>query len=135
MTRISYRMADGKVVEIDVPDDVAEVTVDFEREERNAARRDRWRKEKSIEAMNEFGAEIADECADVEAAMEVKEKAADVMDAVSKLTAKQHELVRLVYFEEAQLSEIADREGVSVSAISQRLATIHKKLKKLLEKT
>lgn len=49
------------------------------------------------------------------------------------LSPEQEELVRAVHLEGVKVSEIAAREGVSVSAVSHRLNRVMKKLKKVLE--
>ena len=51
--------------------------------------------------------------------------------ALSRLPDSQRRLVQAIYFEGIGIVEYAHREGVSHAAVSQRLKTIRKKLKKL----
>ena len=53
--------------------------------------------------------------------------------ALSRLPDSQRRLVQAIYFEGIGIVEYAHREGVSHAAVSQRLKTIRKKLKKILE--
>lgn len=53
--------------------------------------------------------------------------------ALNYLPNNQRRLVQAIYFEGIGIVEHAHREGVSHAAISQRLKTIRKKLKKILE--
>jgi len=52
--------------------------------------------------------------------------------AISHLKPKQQELIKSIFFEEISVCNYALKEGVSQPAISQRLGTAIKKLKKLL---
>ena len=52
--------------------------------------------------------------------------------AFDALRKDQQELVRAIYFDGLTISEYADSEGVSQAAISQRLQTVQKKLRKIL---
>lgn len=135
MTTIKYQMADGRIVEIEVPDDVAEMTVAFKTEDDNYGRKARWRKEKSIDAMAEYGAEVADRSQDLEAATEQTEQQKRLRAAIDKLKPRQQQLVEMRYFQGLSVTQIARLTGVTKGAISQQLDVIHKKLKKLLEKT
>ena len=51
--------------------------------------------------------------------------------ALSRLPDSQRRLMQAIYFEGIGIVEYAHREGVSHAAVSQRLKTIRKKLKKL----
>lgn len=52
--------------------------------------------------------------------------------AIKHLSDKQQSLIKAIYFEGVTVNEYAKKEGVDHSAISHRLKTIYKKLKKLL---
>jgi RNA polymerase sigma factor (sigma-70 family) len=51
-----------------------------------------------------------------------------VADAVSTLSPQQQEIAALRYVHDAPLEQIAAKAGTSVSAVSQRLSTIHRKI-------
>lgn len=53
--------------------------------------------------------------------------------AISQLPEHQRRLLQAIYFDGVSIVEYARREGVSQPAISQRLNTIRKKIKKILE--
>ena len=50
--------------------------------------------------------------------------------AIAQLSPKQRDLIQSIYFDNVSVSEYASREGVTQSAISQRLMTARKKLRK-----
>lgn len=52
--------------------------------------------------------------------------------AISKLKPKQRDLIKKVFWEDIKQVELARAEGVSESAIAQRMGTIYKRLKKFL---
>lgn len=56
----------------------------------------------------------------------------DLQRAISKLKPRQRELIKKVFWEDIRQVEIARAEGVSESAIAQRMATIYARLKKFL---
>lgn len=51
--------------------------------------------------------------------------------AINKLKSKQKALIKAIYFDGVSVSEYAAKEGVKPSAISHRLQTAKRKLKKL----
>jgi RNA polymerase sigma factor (sigma-70 family) len=55
-----------------------------------------------------------------------------VASAVRDLRPAQQKLIERRYFEDASLGEIANEAGTSVSAVSQRLATVHRVLRESL---
>lgn len=132
--KTTYTLVDGKTVEIEVSAELAKTLADFIREDKNEARKYRWRKEVSIEALkDETGWEPTDTAADIEMVLIVDEERQTLLAAVSRLSDKQRRLIQLYYYEEKTMSQIASEIGVSRMAISKQLATIHKKLKTLLE--
>ena len=52
--------------------------------------------------------------------------------AIRQLSPDQQEMVRAIFFENVSVNDYAARMGVTQSAISHRLQTVKKKLKKLL---
>ena len=130
-----YKSTDGQATELEVNSAVAELLADFAREDRNAARKERWRNEVSLEAMQE---ETGWEPTDIDANIELDYIAAEEKDAllaaVSMLPDKQRRLVALYYYEEKTLREIGGILGVHFSCVQRRLETVHAQLKNLLEK-
>lgn len=58
----------------------------------------------------------------------------DLYEAIKKLKPKQEELIKKVFWEDIKQIELAKREGVSESAIAQRMIVIYKRLIKYLQK-
>ena len=83
----------------------------------------------------EIGVDFTGTAADPVAAVELREDDERIHKAIAALSDKQRELVQKVFFEGMTLTAIAKEKGVSQPAITQQLATVLKKLKKLLEKT
>lgn len=133
MAKIKYELHDGRIIEIDVPDSVAAVTVEIERQEQNAARRDRWRKETSIDVLAKKGYEPPDRGKTVIEMAEAEDDAERLQMAVRTLSAAQQDLLKKIYYEEQTLDEIARAEGVTYQAIQNRQNKILKKLKKILD--
>lgn len=68
--KTTYTLANGKTVEIEVSAELAATLADFIRKDKNEARKYRWRKEVSIEALKEeTGWEPTDIAADIETAL------------------------------------------------------------------
>ena len=61
-----------------------------------------------------------------------EEKYNDLICAISRLKPKQQDLIKKVFWDEIKQVEIAKTEGVSESAIAQRMGTIYARLKKFL---
>lgn len=57
---------------------------------------------------------------------------ANLRRAISRLKPKQRDLIKKVFWEDIRQVEIAKAEGVSESAIAQRMAVIYARLKKFL---
>lgn len=133
--KTTYTMADGKAVEIEVSAKFAVTLADFIREDKNEARKYRWRKEVSIEALKEeTGWEPIDTAADIETVLIADEEKQTLIMAVSRLSDKQRRLIRLRYYEEKTEYEIAAILGIHQSNVHRQLNTIHNALKKILEK-
>ena len=58
----------------------------------------------------------------------------EIKDAVSKLTKRQQEIIKLIYEENKSQVEVAKIYGVSEQAISQAMTRIHNSLRKILQK-
>ena len=58
----------------------------------------------------------------------------EIKDAVSKLTKRQQEIIKMIYEENKSQVEVAKIYGVSEQAISQAMTRIHNSLRKILQK-
>lgn len=92
----------------------------------------------SLNQLQEMGIEATDNSIDVEenyiqkeTVLEDKER---VQKTISRLTKRQQQLVRWIYFEEKSQSEVAENLGVGKTAINNAMKRIYSSLKKYLEK-
>ena len=138
MTKIQYRLASGKTVEVEVTEEQAEVIIKTKRKFENNETKFKLRKlrETSLEQIrDDYDWEQADDTIDVQGEFERTETAEEVRQAVETLNAKQRELVRLYFYEEKTQVEIAAIFGVDQSCIAKQIKTVCGKLKKLLAKS
>ncbi len=135
MSKIKYTLADGQAANIEVNATIAKTLADFAREDENEARKYRWRKEVSLDAMkDETGFEPMDTAVDIEGAYIAREETANLSAAVARLTDKQRRLVALRYYEDKTEYEIAGILGINQSNVHRQLKTVHNVLKKYFEK-
>jgi RNA polymerase sigma factor (sigma-70 family) len=57
----------------------------------------------------------------------------EITDLIAVLSAEQQAVTKAHYIDDARLSDIASDLGISVSAVSQRLATVHRALRLVVE--
>lgn len=88
------------------------------------------RRHVSLDALDPLGDTLVGE-SDVEGAA-CAEDYSDLHRAISKLKPKQRDLIKKVFWEDIKQVEAAKAEGVSESAIAQRMAVIYAHLKKFL---
>ena len=134
MPTIKYKFADGTTSEIEVTDELYALHLQLVQEEK----RNHWRETRrhtSLEYLNENGIDFASPAADLLSALIQQEDEKQIHRAMAMLSDKQKDLAEKVFFKGMTLTAIAKEKGVSQPAITQQLATILKKLKKLLEKT
>ncbi len=129
--KIRYEFATGEVSEIEVSEELGRAMAEIAHK---AALRDRaeTRRHVSLERLLEAGFPFADDM-NVEALAEQAIDRAALFRAMEQLLPKQKELILKVYFEGRSYTDIARQEGVGESAIRDRMARIHVKLKKFLE--
>ena len=132
MKTIQYKFNDGSIKEISVTDELYALHLELLQEEK----RNHWKETRrhiSLEYLMEQGADIADH-RDGDPLSALIEKTDDerIHKALSYLSDKQRSLIEKVFYNDLSLREIARQTGVSHQALSQQLATIYKKLKKLL---
>lgn len=136
MTKIKYRLANGKTIEVEVTEEQAEVITKTVKKSENNDYKHFVRKtrETSLEHLNdEYGWEPQDDTVDVQREVIRLDEAQRLRRAVACLTDKQQLLVRLCYFEGKEFQEVAEMLGVSKAAVSQQFKTIYGQLKRILE--
>ena len=134
MQTIKYRFADGTTSEIEVTDKFYALYVELIQQEK----RNHWketRRHTSLNYLMENGIDFESPAADPLSVLLRSDDEERIHKAMSALTNKQKELAEKVFFKGMTLTAIAKEKGVSQPAITQQLATVLKKLKKLLEKT
>lgn len=130
MQTIKYTFADGTTSEIEVSDELYALHLQL----LQAEKRNHWRETRrhiSLNYLNELGVDFEDGNADPLSALIRQEDDERIHKAIAGLSDKQRELVEKVFYENMSLREIAKKTGVSHQALSQQLATIYKKIKKL----
>ena len=128
--KINYRTADGKTIELEVPDDVGSFYIDSvgaeKKNDRRNSRPDRHSQLStySYEDARYFsvGTDLLADLIDSEA----------VSRAMSHLTERQQYLIRKIYLEGWKFTEIAAIEGVDESAIRHAVKRAKDRLKKVL---
>lgn len=134
MQTIKYVFADGTTSEIEVTDEVYALHLQLLQEEK----RNHWRETRrhiSLYYLLENGVDFTDNAADPLAVVEMRDNEERIHNAINQLSDKQRKLLRAVFVEGMTLTDIAKEKGVSQPAITQQLATVIKKLKKLSQKT
>ena len=127
--KIEYKFVTG-TVEVEVPDKWGIILVDLDRQEYNIDHKE-TRRHCSLEAYNLDDALLpSDE--DVVRDIIKAEEAGRLHEALTHLDADQRELVEALYFWGMKATDFAKQKGVSPSAITQRKATVLKKLKRFL---
>lgn len=133
LVKIMYRFADGHVEELEVEQEVAETIKDLDRQEYNNTQKE-TRRHVTFDVSEEY-AWLAVEDQRLARLLGGTTGEHMLYDAIGELNPKQQELIFSAFFKGISISEIARRSGVSQPAISQRLQTAIKKLRKLLPKT
>jgi len=128
--KVKYEFVTGESVEIEVPDNIGEVSIELDRQIYNSDHKE-TRRHKSIENLQAQGNQLADGSPDIPSIIERKEMSQALHNALEKLLPQQRELIQKVYFEGRPLVDIAREEGVDKSAISHRLKRIYVKLRNL----
>lgn len=129
--KITYKFVTGEVVEIEVSEGIGEVSIALDKDVYNSDRRE-TRRHSSLEELREQGAQLGDDV-DVSFFIEQQEISEALHDALHILSPQQRKLVREVFFKERTIVDIARAEGVSESAIRDRLKRIYKKMKNILK--
>ena len=134
MQTIKYRFADGTTSEIEVTDEFYTLYAELVQQEK----RNHWKETRrhiSLDYLNENGIDFESPAADPLSVLLRNEDEERIHKALSALSGKQKDLAEKVFFKGMTLTAIAKEKGVSQPAVTQQLATVLKKLKKLLQKT
>ena len=128
--KIQYKFA-TETISIDVPNDWGEILIDLDRQEYNNDHKE-TRRHYSLEGKVYEGMDYAVEDPGLEALFAGPTDEERLCDAIQKLDPDQQTMIRAIYFDGVSVNDYAARMGVTQSAVSHRLQTVKKKMKKLL---
>lgn len=131
MKKIKHEL-NGKMVEIEVTDSIAESYEKIEQESKRSDWKYDWRNRKnniSFEQLEESGRQIVSEKISPDEELEMQEEIAFLRKAIKNLTQEQQWLIKEVYFKGRKQSDIANELGVTEGAIRHRLEKTYKKIK------
>lgn len=126
-----YHFSNGETISIDVSDDWGEILIDLDRQEYNNNHKE-TRRHYSLEGKVYEGMDYAAEDSGLETLFAGPTDEERLRTAIRQLSRDQQEMVQAIFFENVSVNDYAARMGVTQSAISHRLQTVKKKLKKLL---
>ena len=129
--KITYKFVTGEVAEVEVSEEIGAVIVDLDLQEYNNDHKE-TRRHYSLEGKVYEGMDYAVEDSGLEALFAGPTDEERLHAAIRQLSHDQQEMVRAIYFENVSVNDYAARMGVTQSAISHRLQTVKKKLKKFL---
>lgn len=129
--KITYKFVTGEVTEVEVSEEIGAVIVDLDRQEYNNNHKE-TRRHYSLEGKVYEGMDYAVEDSGLEALFAGPTDEERLHVAIRQLSPDQQEMVRAIFFENVSVNDYAARMGVTQSAISHRLQTVKKKLKKFL---
>jgi len=121
---IKYEFLTGEVVEVEVSDDIGEISIEIDRNIYNSNRRE-TRRHNSIFSMEEKGHQLKDDSCGIEVALEEKERTENLKRALEKFLPQQRDLIQKLFYEELSIVEIARQKGVTEAAIRNRLKKIY----------
>lgn len=125
---INYKDADGKIIELEVSDEVGTFYLSSVEAEKKNERRE-TRRHTSLESFTYEDKRFFDDGTDLLADLIASET---VSRAMSHLTERQQYLIRKTCLEGWKYTELAALEGVDESAIRHAVNRAKKKLKKML---
>ena len=126
-----YHFSNGETISVEIPDDWGEILIDMDRQEYNNNHKE-TRRHYSLEGKVYEGMDYAVEDSGLEALFAGPTDEERLRTAIQKLAPDQQAMIRAIYFNGISVNDYAARMGVTQSAISHRLQTVKKKLKKLL---
>ena len=128
---ITYEFVTGEKIEIEVNEDIANISIEIEKKIYKSERRE-TRKHNSIDSMEEAGFQFEDINDDTEVKVEEAETTDEIKNAIKTLIPNQQDLIEKIFYKDMKIVDIAEYEGVTEAAIRNRLNKIYKKLKKIL---
>lgn len=131
MSAYRYHFSNGETISIEIPDDWGEILIDLDRQEYNNDHKE-TRRHYSLEGKVYEGMDYAAEDSGLEALFAGPTDEERLRVAIQKLAPDQQAMIRAIYFDGVSVNDYAARMGVTQSAISHRLQTMKKKLKKFL---
>ena len=138
--KISYEFVNEKI-EIEVSDDWEKIILELDRKEESLNKKE-TRRHCTLSVKGDEGAWLAstidEPCKMLTETIKISEQIIveeTLKSTVEKLTPKQKILVEEVFYKGMSLKQLADIEGVSRSAITQRYKATIKKLKKFSKTT
>jgi len=129
--KIKYEFATGEEVEIEVSEEISEISVQIDKKIHNSDRRE-TRRQNSISDLEERGTQFADKGDDSSFHIEKQEMNESLSIAFDKLLPQQRELIKKVFFEGKTIVAVAKDLGITKQACNNRLNKIYSKLKKYL---
>lgn len=126
-----YHFSNGETISIEIPDSWGEILIDLDRQEYNNDHKE-TRRHYSLESKVYEGMDYAVEDSGLEALFAGPTDEERLHAAIQKLAPDQQAMIRAIYFDGVSVNDYAAQMGVTQSAISHRLQTVKKKLKKLL---
>ena len=130
LVKIAYRFADGHVEELEVEQDVAETINELDRQEYNNTQKE-TRRHVTFDVSEELSWLAVDD-QKLTRVLDGATEETRLYAAISELSTRQQTLIRDLFFHRKTQAVIAEQLGISQQAVSDQLATIIKKLKKLL---
>ncbi|MFT8727202.1 MAG: sigma-70 family RNA polymerase sigma factor [Liquorilactobacillus ghanensis] len=91
------------------------------------------RRHVSLEAYDPYGSLVQDDADPLQEVIK-KEEVEQLHHSISQLNPEQQKLLMKKFWDEVKQTNIAKDEGISKMAITKRLQTIYRRLKKILEK-
>ena len=131
MKEYTYKFADGSKSTVEVADEIYDILIEMDKQEKYGNRRE-TRRHISLESLMEQGLEpsiIDDYLAESRVINMNNER---LQEGIKQLLPAQQELLYKVYVDQLTVTEIAKSEGVAVCSVSKRLGRIHKKLESFL---
>lgn len=128
---ITYEFVTGEKIEIEVNEDIANISIEIERKIYNNNQKES-RRHNSIDGMEELGFQFEDINNEMEVKVEEAETTDEVRNAIKTLIPNQQDLIEKIFYKDMKIVDIAAYEGVTEAAIRNRLNKIYKKLKKIL---
>lgn len=123
----------GEITEVEVDDNLGKAMEQMALDEFNLDRKE-TRRHIYMSELEEKGRYIPNDTNPLEDVLK-EERIKELMAAIERLKPEQKELLIRVYWNNENQQDIASEKGVSQQAISSRLKTIYKFLKKFLNKS